>query len=129
MLSFLISALVVYFVLVVPVTRLIQLFERNQAALACAPGSPASAAACRSDWRLAKGPPIHDLLRLFPLLRGVPSGRTSKQDMSSSRRGGLRSHSGPGGPTYEQLYSQARRRNIKGRSSMNKAQLTRELGR
>ena len=55
--------------------------------------------------------------------------RTSKQDMSSSRRGGLRSHSGPGGPTYEQLYAEARRRNIKGRSSMNKAQLTRALGR
>src|SRR5271156_3535594 len=55
--------------------------------------------------------------------------RTSKQDISSSRRGGLRSHSGPGGPTYEQLYSEARRRNIKGRSSMNKAQLARALGR
>ena len=55
--------------------------------------------------------------------------RTSKQDTSSSRRGGLRSHSGPGGPTYEQLYSEARRRNIKGRSSMNKAQLARALGR
>ena len=55
--------------------------------------------------------------------------RTSKQDMSSSRRGGLRSHSGPGGPTYEQLYSEARRRNVKGRSSMNKAQLARALGR
>ena len=36
--------------------------------------------------------------------------RTSKQDMSSSRRGGLRSHSGSGGPTYEQLYSEARAR-------------------
>ena len=55
--------------------------------------------------------------------------RTSKQDISSSRRGGLRSHSGPGGPTYEQLYSEARRRNIKGRSSMNKAQLAQALGR
>jgi hypothetical protein len=55
--------------------------------------------------------------------------RTSKQDISSSRRGGLRSHSGSGGPTYEQLYSEARQRNIKGRSSMNKAQLARALGR
>jgi hypothetical protein len=55
--------------------------------------------------------------------------RTSTQDMSSSRRGGLRSHRGPGGPTYEQLYAEARRRNIKGRSSMNKAQLARALGR
>lgn len=55
--------------------------------------------------------------------------RTSEQDMSSSRRGGLRSHSGAGGPTYEQLYAEARRRNIKGRSSMNKAMLARALGR
>jgi len=55
--------------------------------------------------------------------------RTSIQDISSSRRGGLRSHTGAGGPTYEQLYAEARRRNIKGRSSMNKAQLTRALGR
>jgi hypothetical protein len=55
--------------------------------------------------------------------------RTSLQDISSSRRGGLRSHSGAAGPTYEQLYAEARRRNIKGRSSMNKAQLARALGR
>jgi hypothetical protein len=55
--------------------------------------------------------------------------RMSKRDMSSSRRGGLRSHSGADGPTYEQLYAEARRRNIKGRSSMNKAQLARALGR
>jgi hypothetical protein len=55
--------------------------------------------------------------------------RTSTQDISSSRRGGLRSHSGAGGPTYEQLYAEARHRNIKGRSSMNKAQLVRALGR
>jgi hypothetical protein len=55
--------------------------------------------------------------------------RTAKRDMSSSRRGGLRSHRGPGGPTYKQLYSEARRRNVKGRSSMNKAQLARALAR
>jgi hypothetical protein len=55
--------------------------------------------------------------------------RTSTQDISSSRRGGLRSHRGPGGPTYAQLYAEARSRNIKGRSSMNKAQLARALGR
>jgi hypothetical protein len=54
--------------------------------------------------------------------------RTSTQDRSSSRRGGLRSHSGSGGPTYQQLYAEARRRNVKGRSSMNKDQLARELG-
>jgi hypothetical protein len=47
----------------------------------------------------------------------------------TSRRGGLRSHSGAGGPTYEQLYAEARHRNIKGRSSMNEAQLVRALGR
>ena len=57
------------------------------------------------------------------------SSRTSTEDISSGRRGGLRSHRGAGGPTYEQLYSEARRRNIKGRSSMNKAQLARALGR
>ncbi|HEY1643547.1 MAG TPA: plasmid stabilization protein [Streptosporangiaceae bacterium] len=55
--------------------------------------------------------------------------RTSTQDISSSRRGGLRSHSGPGGPTKAQLYNEARQRNIKGRSSMTKAQLQRALGR
>jgi hypothetical protein len=55
--------------------------------------------------------------------------RTSKQDISSSRRGGLRSHGGAGGPTYKQLYAEARKRNIKGRSSMKKAQLARALGR
>jgi hypothetical protein len=43
--------------------------------------------------------------------------RTSTEDMSSSRRGGLRSHSEASGRTKEQLYSEAKRRNIKGRSS------------
>lgn len=55
--------------------------------------------------------------------------RSSTDDMSSSRRGGKRSHSGAAGPTYEQLYAEARRRNVNGRSSMNKAQLQRALGR
>ncbi|MFJ4918616.1 plasmid stabilization protein [Streptomyces sp. NPDC088725] len=55
--------------------------------------------------------------------------KTSTQDMSSGRRGGQRSHSGARGPTYDQLYSEARRRNIEGRSSMNKAELQRKLGR
>lgn len=55
--------------------------------------------------------------------------KTSTRDISSSRRGGLRSHSGAGGPTKEQLYNQARQRNIKGRSSMSKAQLERALAR
>jgi len=55
--------------------------------------------------------------------------RSSKEDISSSRRGGLRSHSGASGPTFEQLYNEARQRGIKGRSSMNKAQLARALAR
>lgn len=55
--------------------------------------------------------------------------KTSTQDISSSRRGGLRSHSGAGGRTKEQLYAEARKRNIKGRSSMSKAQLERALTR
>jgi hypothetical protein len=53
--------------------------------------------------------------------------KTSTQDISSSRRGGLRSHSGAAGRTREQLYAEAKKRNIKGRSSMNKAQLQRAL--
>ena len=57
------------------------------------------------------------------------SSRTSKQDISSSRRGGLRSHKGPGGRTKEQLYNEAKKKNIPGRSKMNKAQLARAVGR
>ncbi len=49
--------------------------------------------------------------------------RTSLEDISSERRGGLRSHEGSGGRTRDQLYEEARRRNIKGRSKMTKAQL------
>jgi hypothetical protein len=55
--------------------------------------------------------------------------RTSTEDLSSSRRGGLRSHSGSGGRTKAQLYEEARRKNIRGRSSMNKAELARAVGR
>jgi hypothetical protein len=55
--------------------------------------------------------------------------RSSTHDISSGRRGGLRSHSGSGGPTYDQLYNEARQRGIKGRSSMKKAELQRALGR
>ncbi|GGO47831.1 plasmid stabilization protein [Streptomyces lasiicapitis] len=55
--------------------------------------------------------------------------RTSTQDISSGRRGGLRSHSGAQGPTRDQLYEEARRRGVKGRSSMNKAQLAKAVGR
>jgi hypothetical protein len=55
--------------------------------------------------------------------------KTSTQDISSGRRGGLRSHRGPGGRTWDQLYEEARRQNVHGRSKMNKAQLERALNR
>ncbi len=51
------------------------------------------------------------------------SSRLSREDMSSSRRGGLRSRGGPRGRTRDQLYEEAKRKNVKGRSSMNKEQL------
>ena len=57
------------------------------------------------------------------------SSRTSTEDISSSRRGGLRSHRGSGGRTRDQLYEEARRKNVKGRSRMNKAELERAVGR
>jgi hypothetical protein len=55
--------------------------------------------------------------------------RSSVKDISSGRRGGLRSHQGPGGRTREQLYNEAKRKNIRGRSKMTKAQLARAVGR
>src|SRR2546422_7808022 len=57
------------------------------------------------------------------------SSRLSRRDISSGRRGGLRSHSGPGGRTREQLYEEAKRKGIEGRSKMNKKQLERAVGR
>jgi hypothetical protein len=57
------------------------------------------------------------------------SSRSSTNDLSSGRRGGLRSHKGPGGRTKAQLYNEAKRRNIRGRSTMTKAQLERAVGR
>ncbi|MDX6202831.1 MAG: hypothetical protein QOF82_2752 [Frankiales bacterium] len=57
------------------------------------------------------------------------SSRSSTNDISSSRRGGLRSHSGPGGRTKAQLYNEAKSKNIKGRSTMSKAELERAVGR
>jgi plasmid stabilization system protein ParE len=57
------------------------------------------------------------------------SSRTSTRDISSGRRGGLRSHTGEGGRTYDQLYEEAKRKNIRGRSSMNKRELERAVGR
>jgi hypothetical protein len=56
------------------------------------------------------------------------SSRTSTDDLSSGRRGGLRSHRGEGGRTRKQLYNEARDRGIEGRSKMNKAQLERAVG-
>lgn len=58
------------------------------------------------------------------------SSRTSRQDMSSGRRGGLRSGtSRPKGRTKEQLYNEAKRMNVRGRSKMSKAQLQRAVDR
>jgi hypothetical protein len=57
------------------------------------------------------------------------SSRTSTQDISSGRRGGLRSHRGPGGRTKAQLYAEARAKNVKGRSAMTKAELEQAVGR
>jgi hypothetical protein len=51
------------------------------------------------------------------------------KDISSGRRGGLRSHRGPGGRTKEQLYQEAKRKGVEGRSKMNKKQLERAVGR
>ncbi len=55
--------------------------------------------------------------------------RTSIQDISSGRRGGLRSHKGSGGRTYDQLRNEARERGIKGRSKMTKGELEKRLAR
>ena len=55
--------------------------------------------------------------------------KTSTNDISSSRRGGLRSHSGSGGRTRDQLYSEAKAKNVAGRSKMTKAQLEKAVGR
>jgi len=55
--------------------------------------------------------------------------RSSTHDISSGRRGGLRSHSGSKGRTKVQLYNEAKQKNIKGRSSMSKAELAKAVGR
>jgi hypothetical protein len=54
--------------------------------------------------------------------------RVSTHDLSSGRRGGLRSRRGAGGRTRDQLYEEAKRRNIRGRSKMSKSQLESALG-
>jgi hypothetical protein len=54
--------------------------------------------------------------------------RTSTRDISSGRRGGLRSGtSGPKGRTRDQLYNEAKKLGIEGRSGMNKRQLQRAV--
>jgi hypothetical protein len=55
--------------------------------------------------------------------------RSSIDDISSSRRGGLRSHGGSEGRTYDQLRNEARERGIKGRSTMTKEELRRAVDR
>ena len=57
------------------------------------------------------------------------SSATSTRDISSGRRGGLRSHRGSGGRTRDQLYEEARRKGVKGRSTMKKAELEKAVGR
>jgi hypothetical protein len=55
--------------------------------------------------------------------------RTSTDDISSGRRGGLRSHTGSGGRTKEQLYEEAKRKGVQGRSKMSKSELEKAVGR
>ncbi len=55
--------------------------------------------------------------------------KTSTDDMSSSRRGGKRSHSGAQGRTKAQLYNEAKSRGIEGRSKMSKQELQKAVGR
>ncbi|MGW2341273.1 plasmid stabilization protein [Streptomyces sp. NPDC001661] len=54
---------------------------------------------------------------------------STRDKKSAQQRGGERSHSGSQGPTKDQLYEEAKKRNIEGRSSMNKQQLAKALGR
>jgi hypothetical protein len=57
------------------------------------------------------------------------SSRSSTHDISSGRRGGLRSHKGAGSRTKAQLYNEAKEKGIKGRSTMTKAELENAVGR
>ncbi len=55
--------------------------------------------------------------------------KSSTNDISSGRRGGLRSNKGEGGRTRDQLYNEAKKKNIEGRSKMTKAELEKAVGR
>nr|WP_297416707.1 plasmid stabilization protein [uncultured Nocardioides sp.] len=55
--------------------------------------------------------------------------RSSTQDVSSGHRGGKRSHRGAGGRTKEQLYNEAKKKGISGRSKMSKSELEKAVGR
>ena len=56
--------------------------------------------------------------------------RLSREDISSGRRGGVRAHrKGPRGRTRDQLYEEAKRKGVAGRSKMTKAELERAVGR
>ena len=59
------------------------------------------------------------------------SSRLSREDISSGRRGGLRANrpGGPRGRTRDQLYEEAKRKNVRGRSKLTKAELARAVGR
>ncbi|GAA3169130.1 MULTISPECIES: plasmid stabilization protein [Streptomyces] len=55
--------------------------------------------------------------------------KVSTQDPKSApQRGGERSHKGPQGPTRDQLYEEAKRKNVEGRSYMNKDELRKAVG-
>jgi plasmid stabilization system protein ParE len=56
------------------------------------------------------------------------SSPSSRRGPSPSRRGGLHSHSGPQGRTKAELYNDAKRHKIEGRSKMTKAELARAVG-
>jgi plasmid stabilization system protein ParE len=55
--------------------------------------------------------------------------KSPTNDISSGRRGGLRSHGGAGGRTRDQLYAEVKRKGVAGRSKMNKSQLERAVDR
>lgn len=57
------------------------------------------------------------------------SSTTSTDDISSGRRGGLRSSKGSRGRTRDQLYEEAKRKGVRNRSKMNKAELEHAVGR